>query len=161
MAVMGRTSTPASRRPAPERGQSLVEFSLMLVVLVTLLMGVVDLGSAFFAYLALKDASAEGAYFGSVFPQCENSASVSGGRCGDPNNVDYRVRQSAPVGGLIDWSAATVTINAPNDNPGELITVTVSYNHSLITPVVGAIIGGQTFPLSATSVAVIVTDRLP
>src|SRR5438128_7469048 len=61
----------ASRRPRQaERGQGLVEFSLSLVFLTVLLLGVLDIGRAYFTYLGLKDAAEEGAYYGSAFPQC-------------------------------------------------------------------------------------------
>src|SRR2546425_13297602 len=87
-------------RHRSERGQGLVEFSLMVVFLSVLLMGVLDLGRAYFTYLALKDAAQEGAYFGSAFPQCVAAA----GACDDPNNIPFRVRHSAPSGGLVDWA---------------------------------------------------------
>jgi len=135
----------------------LIEFSLMGIALVTILLGLVDLGRAYFTYLALKDAAAEGAYFGAVYPQC---ASVSG-PCVAPDTVDYRIRNSAPRGSLVDWTTASITSTVPVTTPGESITVTVSYQYELITPVVGAIIGGQNLTLRARSVAVIVSDELP
>ena len=150
-----RQSRPIARRH--EQGQSLIEFSLMGIALVTILLGLVDLGRAYFTYLALKDAAAEGAYFGSVYPQC---ASVSG-PCTAPDTVDYRIRNSSPKGSLVDWSSASITSTVPATTPGESITVTVSYQYQLITPVIGAIVGGQDLTLRARSVAVIVSDELP
>ena len=52
----------------PERGQSLVELAISLTVLLILLAGLVDLGRAFFTFIALRDAAQEGASFGSVYP---------------------------------------------------------------------------------------------
>src|SRR5436305_1473883 len=48
--------TDPARRPGRrgERGQGLVEFSLMVVFLSILLMGVLDLGRAYYSYLAIK-----------------------------------------------------------------------------------------------------------
>src|SRR6185295_11358721 len=67
-----RGAAARRRRPGDdrERGQGLVEFSLMLVFLSVLLISLLDLGRAYFTYLALKDAASEGAYYGSAFPQC-------------------------------------------------------------------------------------------
>ena len=114
----GARSTTAGR---PEKGQSLVEFSLLMVFLVVLLMGLLDLGRAYFTYLALKDAAAEGAYFGSVFPQCVDADGVDvdgdgleddGAACAGDHNVLHRVQHSAVQGGLVDWNSATITTNA-------------------------------------------------
>src|SRR5215510_5820087 len=101
-----------------ERGQGLVEFSLAVVFLSVLLMGVLDLARAYFSYLALKDAAEEGAYYGSAFPQCVdyngiNNDSTAG--CNDPNNLPYRVRHAAPLGGLISLNdpSTVVTVDLP------------------------------------------------
>ncbi len=56
---------PANRK---ERGQSLVELGLTITILMALLAGTIDLGRAFFTWLALRDAAQEGAAYLSVFP---------------------------------------------------------------------------------------------
>jgi hypothetical protein len=150
--------SPHSRRPRGESGQSLVEFSLMVVALTTLLVGLLDLGRAYFTYLALKDAASEGAYFGSVFPQC---ASAADDDCAAPNNIEYRVRNTAPGGGLVNWGTVDIEVEAPDTTPGQTLTVTVAYEYDIITPFVGAIVGGQSIALGAESVAVIVTEATP
>jgi Flp pilus assembly protein TadG len=158
------------RRRLDSRGQSLVEFSLTLVFLTVLLMGVLDLGRAYFTYLALKDAAAEGAYYGSAFPQCVDTNGVNHAwpACTGSNTIVYRVRNSAPRGGLVDWTnaSALVVVDLPCGaaNPclmqaGEILTVTVSYGYQMLTPFVGAIANGQLLTLTARSTAVIV--RVP
>src|SRR5512138_2139704 len=52
-----------------ERGQSLVELAISLVVLLYLLSGVVEFGIAFFQFIQLRDAAQEGALYGSINPQ--------------------------------------------------------------------------------------------
>jgi Flp pilus assembly protein TadG len=149
---------PARRRS--ERGQGLVEFMLMTLFLSILLMGVLDLGRAYFTYLALKDAAQEGAYYGSAFPQCVAAGSAPA--CADPNNIPFRLRHSAPSGGLVDWtgSGAVVTIALPPVmQDGQSLTVTVSYQYQMLTPFVGTIANGQILTLTAQSSAVIV--RVP
>jgi hypothetical protein len=49
-----------------DRGQSMTEFALSLVIILTLLAGIVDLGRAFFAYIIIRDAAQEGAVCGSI-----------------------------------------------------------------------------------------------
>jgi Flp pilus assembly protein TadG len=143
-----------------ERGQGLVEFSLMVVFLSVLLMGIFDLGRAYFSYLALKDAAQEGAYFGSAFPQCQVQGTANNG-CDDPNNIPYRVKHSAPQGSLVNMNDlnALIVVDAPVVAAGQVLTVTVSYQYQLLTPFVGAIVSGQTLTLTARSSAVIV--RVP
>jgi Flp pilus assembly protein TadG len=138
-----------------QTGQSLVEFSLMGIILLILLAGVMDLGRAYFTYLALKDAAAEGAYYGQAHPAwVDGNYSGAGTADDDPNNILYRVKNSAPQGGLVNWDGATVTVDVVNPPvPGQTLTVTVSYPYQLITP----FIGGQTLTLTARAVSVIVS----
>jgi len=46
----------------------MVELALSFTVLLFLLMGVVDLGRAYFAYSSMRDAAQEGAVYGSLYP---------------------------------------------------------------------------------------------
>src|SRR5678809_812975 len=56
-----------------ERGQSLVELSVSLVLLLILLSGAVEFGIAFFQFVQLRDAAQEGALYGSMNPaDCTN-----------------------------------------------------------------------------------------
>lgn len=149
------------RRQSRQSGQSLVEMTLMMTAILLLLSGVLDLGRAYFSYLALQDAAGEGAYYGSVYPArwCN-----IGGSCAaelqspSPHNIEYRVKNSAPSGGLIDWSTATVTVSAPGGiTPGQTLTVSVQYQFKLLAPFIGSIVGGQFLPLTATSNAKILS----
>ncbi len=156
-----KSSKPATpsrqRRSGRQSGQSLVEFALMNVFLTMLLLGIVDIGRAYFTYLALKDAAAEGAYFGAAYPQCVTHANTA---CPAPNNIDYRVRNSSPRG-LVNWSTVDIGVDAPNLIPGDSLTVTVTFDYQTITPFVGTIVGGQSIELGAQSVAVIVSNATP
>lgn len=161
-----------------ELGQSLVEFTLMTIFLLVLLMGILDLGRAYFTYLALKDSAAEGAYFGSAYPQCVDDNGIDNfdrdgdatpeapsQACAGANNIPYRTRESAPTGGLVDWTLATIDITLPRSNnpftmtAGDYITVTVGYRYQMLTPFVGAIANGQFLTLTAQSAATII--RVP
>lgn len=52
----------------PENGQSMVELALIITILMILLAGVIDMGRAFFTYMAMRDAAQEGAAYGSINP---------------------------------------------------------------------------------------------
>jgi Flp pilus assembly protein TadG len=142
-------SKPGARRG--EHGQSLVEFTFMSIVIAVLLLGILDLGRAYFTYLALQDAAGEGANYGAVYPN-----RIAGD---DPDNITYRVRNSAPEGSLVDMSTASIDVKLTGVAPGSKITVTVTTQYQLLTPFVGAIAGSQHLPLSAQSVAVITTGN--
>jgi len=51
-----------------EKGQSFVELAMTLVFVLILLAGLVDLSRLFFVYMELRDATQEGAVFGSIDP---------------------------------------------------------------------------------------------
>lgn len=127
-----------------EKGQSLVELALTLLIILTLLAGAVDLGMAFFSYVAVRDAAQEGGLYGALYPT-------------DTSGIVNRVRQSSssPVN-LSDVSNVTVNISttggACRNHP---ITITVSYNYRLSMPFIGSILGSTTIPISAS-----VTDTI-
>jgi hypothetical protein len=51
-----------------ERGQSLVELGVSLLILLYLLSGAAEFGILFFQYVQLRDAAQEGALYGSMNP---------------------------------------------------------------------------------------------
>src|SRR5688572_21348238 len=57
----GRTMKPTKS----ERGQSLVELGISMLILLYLLAGAVEFGILFFQYVQLRDAAQEGALYGS------------------------------------------------------------------------------------------------
>jgi Flp pilus assembly protein TadG len=140
------------KKKLAQSGQSLVEFALALTLMMTLVAGAVDLGSAFFSYLAIRDAAEEGALYGSISGAPLNTTAI-----------EYRVRQSStqPVD-LTDVSKVTVSVLILNQPCiGGLIKVTVTYNYQLTMPLVGAIIGSQTIPVTASMTNTILKPSCP
>jgi Flp pilus assembly protein TadG len=80
-----------------ERGQSLVELAISLVVLLFLLSGIVEFGLAFFQFVQLRDAAQEGALFGSTDPA-------------DFGAIETRVRASSNTPIKLDAAANLVTV---------------------------------------------------
>ena len=62
--------TGSSRGARAQEGQSLVEVAISFSLLVLLLGGLVDLGRAFFIFIALEDAAGEAALFAPIEPDC-------------------------------------------------------------------------------------------
>ncbi len=145
-----------------ERGQSLVELSISLLVLLFLLSGAVEFGLAFFQFVQLRDAAQEGALFGSMNAKIDQT---------DPsvteNAIITRVRSasSSPIN-LADSSIVSVDVQIDNDSvanayaarhacEGHAIKVTVSYNHHIFMPFIPQLVGTSTIPLHA-----VVTDTI-
>src|SRR5574341_565357 len=142
-----------------QRGQSLVELSVSLVLLLILLSGAVEFGIAFFQFVQLRDAAQEGALYGSMNPsQCANIES----------RIKYASRSpiDMTVPGIV-----TITTNIldkanneypcgsapadPYDCEGNGLKVDIRYNHKIFMPFLPQIISSSTIPLHAT-----VTDTI-
>ncbi|NIM93040.1 MAG: hypothetical protein GTO18_04930 [Anaerolineales bacterium] len=119
-----------------ERGQSLSELSVLLTVIMVLLAGILDVGRVYYSFLALKNAAAEGAAYGSIEPL-------------DLAGIESRTIGESPSG-LIDWSNVTVTSTIEGAPcRGNTIKVHAAFDYTIITPFIGTIIGGQSLPLTA------------
>jgi hypothetical protein len=136
-----------------ERGQSLVEFAVTLAFLLVLLAGTVDAGRAFFTFMALRDAVQEGALYGSYNP---TSTALIINRVEKASNVLQELA-----------SDPAVTLNIEVELTGEAcvghgITVTATYENFPITmPFLGAILGSQEVPLSASITDTILIPPCP
>ena len=134
-----------------QSGQGLVEFVLISVVVLILTMGLADLGRMYYTFLALQTAAGEGASFAQVYPAC-----VTPAHCANPDNVTYRVQNSAPRAGLVDWTNTNVAVDVPHGAvAGEQIEVTVSYRYRLIAPFMNIIVGEDAFDLNARASGII------
>ena len=138
---------PAISKGTSRRGQSLLEFSLTLTVMILLLAGIVDFGRAFFILVELRDAAQEGALYGSFNPT-------------DAAGIIARVRTAAftPVD-LSDLNDPDISVPAPIIHGGACeggsIEVQVLYTFHVSMPFLTGIIGSQTIPLRAS-----VTDTI-
>lgn len=128
-----------------QRGQSLVEFALVLPLLVLLLGGVLELGRLFFAYVAVTDAAAEGATYASIYPTSTLQQITE--------------RAQAATGGMVQLSTSMIQVNRPSLTAGSPITVTVTYPFSLVTPLLSDIVPGGSIPLRATAVGVVLSNQ--
>lgn len=141
------------RMTKSERGQSLVELAISIVVLLMLLSGAVEFGIAFFRLVQLRDAAQEGALYGSINPT-------------DSAGIESRARNSSTsplklstLVCQVDGDGVCVTIEyLPGNCPGDAIRVTMKYNHKIFMPFVSAAIGRSKFPLTAQVTHTILTS---
>ncbi|MCJ7733173.1 MAG: pilus assembly protein [Anaerolineales bacterium] len=144
-----------------EKGQSMTEFALSLVILLTLLAGIIDLGRMFFAYIIIRDAAQEGAVYGSIAPK-ENLTVLQ-------NEVEARVKaaftdpadaSNVPID-ISKMNVVTDILVATCAMPGSGIRVRVDYSVPVTMPFLGTIIGSQDMNMSATAENAILSPVCP
>jgi Flp pilus assembly protein TadG len=130
---------PSGRRKRGQRGQSIVELSLILPVFLILVMGTIDFGWALRSYSVITNAAREGARAGVV----------------GASEDEIKAAVVAKSSGLLTKDDVTVT-NARTE-PGTELTVRVDYEHHYISPLgplLGLISGGtipDPIPMSSTT----------
>jgi len=104
-----------------ERGQSLVEFGLLLPVLMIVLLAFFDFGRAIYAHSVVAHCAREGARFGITDPE-------------NPDDIVTLVESTA-VG--LDLAQLTVNVTYPGDDQ---VQVEVSYVFQLVTPLIAQVV---------------------
>ncbi|MBN8210563.1 pilus assembly protein [Bacillus sp. NTK071] len=116
-----------------EKGQSMVEFALVLPVLVMLLFGIVDFGRIFHAYITIDHASREAARVASI------------------GESDSKIVSTAVTSGSsIHLSSGQVSVSpGGTKTAGSDVRVTITYPITFLTPVISSISGPITLSSSA------------
>jgi len=136
-------------RPRSERGQSLTEMALSMVILLILLGGVVDLGRAFFTYMALRDSVQEGALYGSINPTLTQEIK---------NHV---LDSSEMIPDLITNDDITVELIGAACTGNSIRVMAVYPDFPVTMPLLGTILGRQTVSISASVIDTILSPACP
>jgi Flp pilus assembly protein TadG len=151
-----------------ERGQSLIEFAFMMVLLLIMLGGIVDTTRALFTYLSMRDAAQEGALYASFNPN-------------DTMGIQQRVHDSSNLMQSLDADGAdkVVDISVTPTVAGKLcagvsvssgitttngMIVSVEYPEFPLTmPFINTLVGGDdtSVPISVTVVESIISPPCP
>lgn len=122
------------------RGQTLVEFSLVVPFFFLLLLGIIEAGRFTFYYEILNNATREGARYaivnGANSLTCPTGPPAPSTASCDPagDDVVARVRESA-LGMIPSAITVTPTWHDPADNGrGSTVTVNASYTYSTLVP---------------------------
>jgi hypothetical protein len=147
------------RSSKSQRGQSLVELAISLIILLFLLAGVIDLGRAFFTFMSMRDAAQEGAAYGALFPTISEESSTV-----NTAAIEQRVRSAS--NSPVDMSSGNigVTISVTGGPPcaGSGMRVEVVYeNYPMIMPLFPVFMGRSTIPIRASVTDEIVRPRCP
>jgi len=130
-----------ARRKNGEKGQALVEFTLLIPIFLLLLFAIVDFGMGFHAWITVTNSAREGARLGAV------SAAQT--------DIMDRVYQTADLPN--ESTQMTVTVTNAQGSPGTSVVVEVDYDYDLITPLAGLIqffsgnVIGPTLTFSSTA----------
>jgi Flp pilus assembly protein TadG len=120
-----------------EGGQSLVEFSLVLIPFMLLLMGIFDLGRGIYMYNGAAQAAREIARSASVDFQKGTSVGTSS------DTQQVKATQKALVPGLkdsgIQISCVDVLDSSTQCRPGNYVRVRVSLQYNPVTPLLGLV----------------------
>jgi Flp pilus assembly protein TadG len=136
------------------RGQTLVEFALILPVFILIAVVIFDFGRAVYYYSAVHNAAREGARYGVIHP----------------SPADYPQIEAVARNYAIGLGASDITVTVANglpetisgvNFPNPTIKVTVLYDFRPVTPFVSALIpcGCDFIPLKGE--AIMRTETLP
>jgi Flp pilus assembly protein TadG len=134
------------RRMKKEKGQSLVEFALLLPILLIILIGVIDLGRMYYAYVVITDAAAEGATYAAI----------------NPNDVTEIENRARSVCGDIAAGVQSVEVTCPtcpDTASGDIVTVSINYDYIVLTPFMDVLFEEGTVPLQSQATEVILSGE--
>lgn len=125
-------------RPA-RKGQSLVEFALVLPLVVLLLVAIFEFGQIFNAYLQVNHASREGARTGAMR--------------GTDADIEARVEDTAPT---LDPALLSVTVSPDEASRGrgDSVEVLVEYDYQVVVGLIGDIISDNVNLSSQTTMRI-------
>lgn len=127
-----------------QEGQSLVEVAIAMPLLILILAGILDLGRAYFTYIALTDAAAEGAAFAAIHP----------------NDVPQIINRAADSSnGLVTLEPGMINVRVGELVAGDPITVTVDFDYRIITPFIQALVPDGTLHMRATVAQSIISEE--
>ena len=131
----------AAKRSHP--AQAMAEFALVLTPCLTLFFGIINFALALYCYDFVCYSAQQGVRYATVHGSTATTVVSS---------TDVRNYVNALVVGVLKTSALTVTTTwAPNNKPGSVVTVVVSYNFPPLTNLVSSV----TIPLTRTAAMVI------
>jgi Flp pilus assembly protein TadG len=139
------------------RGQSLVEFALILPIFMLFFAAVLDLGRISSAQIAVSNAAREGVFQAAITPTAFDSTKPCPADATDKSNLIYcRIKLESSGGVSVAPTDVSVTCSPVDCSTGigNTVTVRVTGHFRLFTPLMAVFFGGNqnvTFSGSATS----------
>jgi hypothetical protein len=118
------------RRPRrATRGQSLVEFAIVSIVLLMLILGIIEMGRLLFVYSVVSNAAQEGVRYGIIRPQDMYSASERQTRVARGTTIPIVVAVPNGNCNIVDKAREKVWLSPKND-----LTVRITFDNGNGTP---------------------------
>ena len=137
---------PRRRR---DRGQSLVEFSLIFPLAMLLFMALFDFGRAVYGLNAVGNAAREGtrtAIVNQNWSDIRERASQQATGLGIDTSLVVSNEPASTSGTCVRFNGADGTVGGcPDLSPGCVAEVTTKWTFSPVTPIIGGLIGSKTF----------------
>jgi PKD repeat protein len=139
------------RRRPRSRGQSLVEFALVLPLLLVFLATVLDLGRIYYANISLLNAAREGAFQASKTPGSYQANQP----CNTNTNLIVCRVQLESKGSMVEIADTDIAVSCSKTGcpleANSTVRVEVAGQFQLITPILGFIFGGQTINMESSA----------
>ncbi|HUY28669.1 MAG TPA: TadE/TadG family type IV pilus assembly protein [Candidatus Binataceae bacterium] len=135
LAPRPRSALAAAARP---RGQATTEFAIVAAVFLTLLLGMIEFSCAMYAYDFVSYASSQTARYAMV----HGSTSLS-----PVQQSDLQTYVQGLATGLNSSRLSASATWTPNNQPGSIVQVTVTYDFQFI----GGLFPSATFPFTDTA----------
>jgi Flp pilus assembly protein TadG len=123
-----------SRQREAGRGQSLVEFALVLPIMLVIFLGIFDFGRAVYAFNSVSNAAREGVRVAIV----------------NQNQTVITDEAKAAMTGLPPDGTSVTFTNCGAPKIGCLASVKVTYSWQAITPIIGNLVGPKTIESTTT-----------
>lgn len=140
-------------RQSRSRGQSLVEFALILPVFLVFLAATLDLGRVFYANITLNNAAREGAFQAAVTPTLFQEDQP----CNQATNRVVCRIQNETTGSMVAVAPTDIDVTCSLAGcakaAGSFVTVEVRGQFRLVTPLLSFIFGGQDLNLTSSALA--------
>jgi Flp pilus assembly protein TadG len=111
------------RRGDGEKGQALVEFTMLVPIFLILVFAIVDFGMGFHSWISITNGAREGARLGVVLAS--------------EQEIEDRVYEAVSLPN--EGTNMSVTVTNAQGQPGESVVVEVDYEYEMITPLAGLV----------------------
>jgi Flp pilus assembly protein TadG len=135
-----------------QKGQSLVEFALVLPIFLVVVFAIVDFGMGLRGWITITNAAREGARVGAVYAEAGTAGTVDSPiLCPDVLDTSTIAGRSCSTAGGLP-GALKVGVDGAGGDTGDPVRVKMTYDYDYITPL-GAFVTGIVGPLHMETTA--------
>lgn len=149
------TAKTGRRLLRTHKGQSLVEFALVLPIFLVVVFAIVDFGMGLRGWITITNAAREGARVGAVYAEPGTAGTLaSPASCAtvDPGDKSSIAGRSCSTAAGLPRADLAVGVEGAGGDTGDPVRVKMTYDYDYITPL-GAFVSGIAGPLHMETVA--------